>query len=67
MLGINKEEYINTAMGKILVNTNKDATVLKNNEIVGNVKNEEEKQHLLSAYRIGDIILRNNYFHNISK
>lgn len=67
MFGIDKNEYINTSMGKVLVNTNRNATVIKNNEIIGNVKDEDEKQHLLSAYKIGDIILRNNYFYNNSK
>lgn len=67
MLGIDKKEYENTTMGKVLVNTNRDATVMKDNVILGEVKNEKEKQHLLNAYRIGEIILRNNYFYKSEK
>ncbi|WP_315110201.1 LTA synthase family protein [Clostridium intestinale] len=62
LLGIDDEDYRNTVMGRVLVNTNIDATVIKGNTIMGNVKNEEEKSHLLKAYDIGEKIIKNNYF-----
>lgn len=64
LLGIDKKEYINTSMGRNLVNTNREATVIKGNKIMGNVSSEEEKQHLLNAYAIGKEIIKKNYFSN---
>lgn len=54
--------YRNSSMGRILVNTNKDATVIKGNIIVGNVKDKNEEEHLLNAYSIGEKIIKNNFF-----
>ncbi|MCR4944966.1 MAG: LTA synthase family protein [Clostridium sp.] len=62
LLGVDKEKYINTSMGRNLVNTNRDATVIKGNEIVGNISSEEEKEHLLNAYGIGSQIIKKDYF-----
>lgn len=64
LLGIDKEEYINTSMGRNLVNTNRDATIIKGNKIMGNVKSDDEKEHLLDAYTIGKEIIKKNYFSN---
>ena len=49
-------------MGRVLVNTNRDATVIKGNEIKGTVKDENEKNHLLDAYSIGEKIIKNNLY-----
>lgn len=62
LLGIDKEEYINTSMGRNLVNTNRTATVIKGNTIVGDVSSEKEKEHLLNAYSIGSEIIKKDYF-----
>lgn len=67
LLGINDELYKNTSMGRILVNTNINATVLKdtptNNSIIrGTPKDYKEERHLLDAYNIGEKIIKNNYF-----
>lgn len=64
LLGVSEDKYLNTSMGRVLVNTNRDATVIKGNEIKGNVKNDEELEHLLKAYEIGEKIIKNNYFYN---
>ena len=53
---------MNTSMGRVLVNTNRDATIIKGNEIKGNVKNKEEMEHMLKSYEIGEKIIKNNYF-----
>lgn len=66
LLGVDEDRYMNSVMGRILVNTNRDATVLKGNVIKGTVSSEEEKNHLLEAYSIGDIIIKKNYFKYIS-
>lgn len=62
LMGIDKEKYENTSMGRVLVNTNRNATVIKGNEIVGQVSSEEEKEHLLKAYQIGEIIIKRDLF-----
>lgn len=61
LLGIDKNKYLNTSMGRVLVNTNRDATIIKGNEIKGSVKSYEEKEHLLKSYEIGEKIIKNNY------
>jgi len=62
LLGIDEQLYKNTSMGRVLVNTNRSATVIKENTIVGQVKDEEEKKHLLDAYSIGEKIIKEDYF-----
>lgn len=62
LLGIDKSEYINTSMGRVLVNTNRNATVIKGNVIKGNVQSEEERKHLLEAYEVGEIIIKKDVF-----
>ena len=62
LLGIDEDKYLGTSMGRVLVNTNRDATIIKGNEIKGNVKSDEELQHLLKFYEIGDKIIKGNYF-----
>ncbi|SFD47613.1 LTA synthase family protein [Clostridium uliginosum] len=64
LLGLNDNLYKDTSMGRILVNTNRNATIIKGNNIVGEVNSSEEKDHLLNAYDIGDKIIKNNYFNN---
>jgi phosphoglycerol transferase MdoB-like AlkP superfamily enzyme len=62
LLGIQKAKYQSDSMGRVLINTDRDATVIKGNNIVGNVKNDEEREHLLNSYRIGETIIRNDFF-----
>ena len=62
LLGVDRDLYQKTSMGRVLVNTNRDSTVIKWNSIKGTVKSEEEKEHILNAYSIGDKIIKNNYF-----
>ena len=64
LMGIDKEKYEDTSMGRVLVNTNREATVIKDNKIVGNVKDEEEREHLLKSYDIGELIIKRNFFSN---
>lgn len=64
LLGIDDSYYRDTVMGRVLVNTNRNATIIKGNEIKGYPLSEEEKEHLKSAYNIGEKIILNNYFKN---
>ena len=58
MLGIDDSKYRDYVMGRILVNTKRDATVIKGNIIKGNVTSEEERRHLLKCYEIADKKIR---------
>ncbi|MGL4849871.1 MAG: LTA synthase family protein [Clostridium sp.] len=60
MLGVEKDRFINNSMGRILVNTNRDATIIKGNKIKGKVQSEEEKEHLEKAYSIGEKMIGGN-------
>ncbi|WP_163193923.1 LTA synthase family protein [Clostridium thermarum] len=59
MLGVEDSKYRDHVMGRILVNTNRNAVVIKGNEIKGEVKSEEEKEHLLKSYDIGSKLIKN--------
>jgi hypothetical protein len=48
-------------MGRILVNTNRNATVIKENAIKGQVKTSSEKEHLLKSYDIAGKIIKDRY------
>lgn len=68
LLGIDDSKYKNTSMGRVLVNTNIDATVLKDTKtdttlLRGNIKDYNEERHLLDAYPVGKEIIENNYFY----
>jgi phosphoglycerol transferase MdoB-like AlkP superfamily enzyme len=65
LLGIDESLYKNTSMGRILVNTKRDSTIIKGNVIKGNVKDPKEEKHLLDAYNIGEKIIKDNFFANI--
>ena len=60
LLGI---DNIGSVMGRNLLNTNRDATVLKSGEVIGN-PTKEEKEQLEQAYTIAEYIIKNNYFKN---
>lgn len=59
LLGIDVKE--NIFMGRNLLNTNRNSTVIKGNEIIGN-PTEEERKRLEKAYTIADYIIKNKYF-----
>jgi len=62
LMGIDKSEYENTSMGRVLVNTNRNLTIIKSNEIQGTVQSPEEEQHVLNSYVIGQKIIKDNFF-----
>lgn len=61
LMGIDEKEFDHTAMGRILVKTNKDYTILATRKFIGNGTKEEE-EHALSAIDLGDKLIRSNYF-----
>ena len=62
LLGVDKSSFENTSMGRILVNTNRNSTILNNGEIVGENISVEEKTHLENTFKIADNIIKGNYF-----
>lgn len=60
LLGINTDVKF---MGRNLLNTNRNATVIKGNIVVGN-PTKEEKEKLKDAYKIADYMIKNKYFEN---
>lgn len=64
LMGIDKSLYQNTSMGRVLVNTNRDSTIIRTKEIQGKVQSPEEEQHVLNSYIIGEKIIKNNFFAN---
>lgn len=63
LLGVDDNLYRDSTMGRILVNTNRDAITIKGNHIIGNVKPPDE-EHVSKAYEIGEKIIKTNYFNH---
>lgn len=62
LLGIDKEKFVETSMGRILVNTNRNSTILNSGEIMGNPVDEEERTLLQDIFKIADNIIEGDYF-----
>lgn len=64
LLGVEKEKYINTALGRNLLNTNKSFAALTNLDVVGDNLTEEEKEMYKNIMLLSDKMIRSNYFNN---
>ncbi|WP_034849074.1 LTA synthase family protein [Clostridium hydrogeniformans] len=62
VMGIPEEKFQNTAMGKVLVKSKKNFTVLNYGEIVGTPSSKKEEEHMKNSISIGNKILESNYF-----
>ena len=67
LLGVDRKDFENTSMGRVLVNTNRDAVILNDGEIKGTPKDANEEQHLKDTFKIVDYIIQGNYFKVINK
>lgn len=67
LLGVDRKDFENTSMGRVLVNTNRDAVILNDGEIKGTLKDANEEQHLKDTFKIADYIIQGNYFKFINK
>lgn len=63
LLGLETNNY---QMGRNLLNTNRDATVIKGGVVVGNPSKEDEKM-FGKAYEIADKIIKGNYYYKTNK
>ena len=64
LLGMDRSEFENSSMGRVLVNTERDATILNSGDIMGTPKDEKQLNHLKDTFKIADSIIENNYFKN---
>lgn len=64
LMGVDEKKYINTALGRNLLKTNKNFAVLSNGVYIGKSSNEEEKKRAIEGLNISDKLLRSNYFKN---
>lgn len=62
-LGIKKELYENSSLGRNLLNSKRSFALQNNGNIVGrSTLNEEEIKHIEQSFEISDRIIRSNYF-----
>ena len=64
LLGVENDKYINTALGRNLLNTNKSFAALTNLDVVGDNLTEEEKEMYKNIMLLSDKMIRSNYFEN---
>jgi phosphoglycerol transferase MdoB-like AlkP superfamily enzyme len=62
LFGIDEKEYVDTAMGRNLLNTNKDFVVLTNRTYKGTKLSEEEKKKYIDILQISNSLIKTNYF-----
>lgn len=62
LLGVDDKEFKSTIMGKNLLKTTKNYTILNNGTIIGTPSSEEEKNHAKQTFEIADLIHETNYF-----
>lgn len=63
LLGVDPD---GTQMGRNLLNTNRNASVIKGSIVVGN-PTEEERKKLEEAYDVADYLIKSNYFEKNNK
>ena len=67
LLGIEEKEYMYTAMGRNLLNTNESFVVLTTREYRGNSNIKGEKKKKLKAIDISNTMIKNDYFKSREK
>jgi lipoteichoic acid synthase len=64
LLGVDEKDFSNTAMGRILLKTNKNFAVLRDKSIISENMTEDAKAKALKGLIIADKVIRGNYFKN---
>lgn len=62
LMGIDEQDYINKAIGRNLLKTNKNFAVLSDGRYIGDYKDESERNSALEGLNISDKMLRSNFF-----
>lgn len=63
LMGISKDKYENSALGKVLFNTNKNYTILNSLNMCGKYT-DNEKNHATDGIYLSDKMVRSDYFKN---
>ncbi|EKQ50878.1 MULTISPECIES: LTA synthase family protein [unclassified Clostridium] len=67
LLGVDKDKYENTALGRNLLNTNKSFAVITNGTLKGGENlTDKEKEVYKKSLDISDKMIRANYAHNVN-
>ncbi|WP_034849404.1 LTA synthase family protein [Clostridium hydrogeniformans] len=66
LMGVPREDFEDSTMGKVLVNSKKNYSVLTNRTVVGEFT-EEEKEHAIQGLDLADKLIKSNYFKNYYK
>ncbi|MFW2489814.1 LTA synthase family protein [Clostridium chromiireducens] len=67
LLGVEKDKYENSALGRNLLNTNKSFAVITNGTLKGGENlTDKEKEIYKKSLEISDKMIRANYAHNVS-
>lgn len=64
LMGVDKKEYVNTCMGRNLLNTKESYAVFSNGEFIGNAESESKKNEVINGLDIADKLIRSDYFEN---
>lgn len=67
LLGFERSTFDSTSMGRVLVNTNRNATILNNGDIMGTPRDKNEEKHLKDVFKIANLIIEGNYFNKFNK
>ncbi|SMC29120.1 Phosphoglycerol transferase MdoB [Clostridium acidisoli DSM 12555] len=62
LMGVDKKEYQNTAMGRNLLKTKESYAVWSNGQYIGKSDNKKQEQQAVDGLDIGDKLIRSDYF-----
>ena len=63
LMGVDESKYINTALGRNLLKTNKSFAVMTNRSVRGTLS-EEEKEFYINSLELSDKMIKSDYFEN---
>lgn len=64
LMGIEENKYINSALGRNLLKTNKSFAVLADKTFKGKAASQEEKNMYIKSLDLSDKLIKSNYFKN---
>ena len=64
LMGVDRKAYEGTAMGRNLLNTQKNFAVLSNGQQVGTFASDKDREEAMLGVSMADEIIRSNYFGN---
>lgn len=66
LMGIDEEKYINSAIGRNLLKTNKSFAVMTNRDVRGTL-DDNEKEFYINSLDLSDKMIKSDYFQNYNK